>query len=120
VPVTPSTGARARAAGADRPRERARTGEAIALRECRDGVRKRLREVDVGRRDDLVDHPLQPQLLAILGRKNARDAIRVQRIDLRADDDAATAAEDLDVPGAALAQQVEHVGEELDVPALIR
>jgi len=43
----------------------------------------------------------------------------VQLVDFGRHDDAAAAAEDLDVRAAALAQQVEHVLEELDVPTLV-
>jgi len=80
---------------------------------------RRLCQIDVGRGDDLVDHSLQAELLAILRREDPRDAIVVQCLDLGWHDDAAAATEHLDVAGAALAQQVEHVAEELDVPALI-
>ena len=48
------------------------------------------------------------------------DAVRVQLGDLARQDDAAAAAEDLDVLAAALAQQVDHVLEVLDVAALVR
>ncbi len=44
----------------------------------------------------------------------------MQFVDLVGDDHAATATEDLDVRAAPLAQQVEHVLEELDVTALVR
>ena len=63
--------------------------------------------------------PCKPEPLAVLGREDARDAVALQLVDLGGDDDAAAAAEDLDVPGAPLAQQVEHVLEELDVAALV-
>ena len=48
------------------------------------------------------------------------DAVGVQLLDLGRHDHAAAAAEDLDVRAAALAQQVEHVLEVLDVAALVR
>jgi hypothetical protein len=43
----------------------------------------------------------------------------VQQLDLPRDDDTAAPAVDLDVPGAALAQQLHEVGEVLDVAALV-
>ena len=92
----------------------------VAAFERGDVRRKVVTQIDVARADDLVDHALQAQTLAILGRKNACHAVGVQLLDLRRNDYAATAAEDLDVPAAALAQQVEHVLEELDVAALVR
>ena len=82
-------------------------------------LRQILREIGVAGGDDLVDHPLQSQALAVLGREDAGDAVRVQLVDLGRHDHAAAAAEDLDVRAAALAQQVEHVLEELDVAALV-
>jgi hypothetical protein len=44
----------------------------------------------------------------------------VQLLDLGRHDHAAAATEDLDVTAAALAQEVDHVLEELDVTALVR
>ena len=44
----------------------------------------------------------------------------VQRVDLRRDDDTATAAVDLDVSVALLAEAVDEVAEVLDVAALVR
>ena len=67
----------------------------------------------------LIDHPLEAEALAVLGREDTGDAVRVQLVDLGGHDHAAAAAEDLDVRAAALAQQVEHVFEELDVPTLV-
>src|SRR5699024_5426771 len=43
----------------------------------------------------------------------------MQQVDLVLDDDTATTAEDLDVAGAAFCQQLDQVGEVLDVPTLI-
>ena len=79
-----------------------------------------MREIDIGSRDDLVDHPLQAEPLPVLGRKDPRDAIVVQFLDLRRDDHPAAAAEYLDMLAAAFAQQIKHVFEELDMTALIR
>ena len=104
----------------DRPREGAGADVTVGRGEIGDRFRRRLGEVDVGRGDDLVDHPLQPQLLAVLRGEDPGHAVVVQLADLRRHDDAAAAAEDLDVAGAVVAQQVEHVLEELDVPALVR
>ncbi len=81
--------------------------------------RQVVREVDIGRRDDLVDHPLQSELLPVLGREDPRHAVVVQFLDFGRDDHAAAAAEYLDMAGAPLAQQVQHVLEELDVAALV-
>ena len=47
------------------------------------------------------------------------DAVVVQFLDLGRHDDAAAAAEDLDVLAAVGLQQVDHVLEELDVAALV-
>jgi hypothetical protein len=60
-----------------------------------------------------------PTELAVLGGVDAGDAVVVQLADLGRDDDAAPAAEDLDVLAAALAQQVDHVLEVFDVAALV-
>ena len=51
---------------------------------------------------------------------SARHAVALQLGDLGRHDDAAAAAEHLDVLAAALLQQVDHVLEVLDVPALVR
>ncbi len=48
------------------------------------------------------------------------DAVRVQLRGFDRHDHAAAAAEHLDVGAAALAQQIEHVLEKFDVPALVR
>ncbi len=130
VPVMPSTGtvAARRAAG------RASAGSAPGLGE-RDGAGQRGRvarvaasskdagrlrgEVDVALRDHQVDHPGQAEALAVLGGEDARDAALVQQLDLARHDHAAAAAVDPDVPGAALAQQLDEVAEVLDVAALV-
>ena len=77
-------------------------------------------KIDVALSDHRADHSLQSEPLPVLGRKDARDAVVVQLLDLGADDDAAAAAVDANVLAAALAQQIDHVLEELDVPALVR
>ena len=104
----------------DRASQPARACVAVAIAQRLDRLRNRLREVGIRRRDDFVDHALQPEPLPVLGREDARHAVIVQRADFGGYDDAAAAAENLDVACSALAQQVEHVREELDVPALIR
>ena len=71
-------------------------------------------------RDHQVDHPGQAEALAVLGGEDARDAALVQQLDLARHDHAAAAAVDPDVPGAALAQQLDQVAEVLDVAALVR
>src|SRR5437867_221831 len=102
------------------PRDEAREGSLVAALERGEISRQFLGEVDVAGRDDLVDHALQAQPLAVLGREDARDAVFLQVIDLRGNDHAAAAAKNLDVGASALAQKIQHVLEELDVAALIR
>jgi hypothetical protein len=63
--------------------------------------------------------PCQAHALAVLGAVDARDAVGLQLADLGRHDHAAAAAEHLDVLAAALAQQVDHVLEVLDVAALV-
>ena len=58
-------------------------------------------EVDVARRDQLVDHPGQAEPLAVLGEKIVTPR-SCSSGDLLRHDDAAAAAEDLDVAGADL------------------
>ena len=82
-------------------------------------VRRVLREVEVAARQHVVDHALQAHALAVFRRVDARHAAVVQLLDLGRHDDAAAAAEHLDMSSAARAQQLDHVLEELDVPALI-
>ncbi len=99
-------------------RERAPGGVAVALQ--RGHVLGCLRrEVDVAAHHDLADHALQAHALAVLGAVDARHAVVVQLAHLGGHDDAAAAAEDLHVGAAALPQQVDHVLEVLDVPALV-
>ena len=62
--------------------------------------------------------PARPRRWPSSGEKIG-DAARVQQRDLLGDDDAAAAAVDLDVAGAALAQQLDEVAEVLDVAALV-
>ena len=76
-------------------------------------------EVAVALGDHQPDHSLQSHLLPVFRREDARDAIVVQFPDFRRDDDSAATAIDANAFAAALPQQVEHVPEELDVPALV-
>ena len=69
--------------------------------------------------EQVVDHPHQPQLLAVLGRVNLGDAVGFQLGDLRRDDHASSSAEHLDVAGLALTEAVNHVAKELQVAALV-
>ena len=62
----------------------------------------------------------QPEPLAVLRGEDACHAAAVQQLDLPRDDHAAAPAVDLDVPGAALAQQLDQVREVLHVAALVR
>ena len=64
-------------------------------------------------------HPLQPHLLAVVGRVDAGYSVFVKQPDLFRDDDASTAAEDPDVTGASCAQHVQRVFEVLEMAALI-
>ena len=84
-----------------------------------DARRALVGDVEVGLLHDLVDHPLQAHVHAVFRRVDAGDAVRVQFPDLGRHDDAAAAAEDLDVRAAVRLQQVDHVLEELDVAALV-
>src|SRR6266545_4909199 len=77
------------------------------------------RRVLVAAREHVVDHALQTHLLAVFGRINARDAVGLQLANLLGDDHPAAAAEHLDVFSPALAQQVDHVLEVLEVTALV-
>ena len=97
-----------------------RQGPAIARDERVDGRRRQWRQILVGACHHVVDHALQAHLLAVTDRVEMGDAVGVQFLDLVRDDDAAATAEDLDVFAAALAQQVHHVLEELDMAALVR
>jgi hypothetical protein len=76
------------------------------------------RQVLVAAHHHLADHALQAHALAVLGAEDAH-AVVLQLADLGRHDHAAAAAEHLDVRAAALAQQVDHVLEVLDVAALV-
>ena len=87
-----------------------------------DGVeraRRMLRKAVIAAHHHLADHSLQPHALAVLGAVDARHAVGLQLADLVRHDDATATAKHLNVRAAALAQQVDHVLEVLDVPALV-
>jgi hypothetical protein len=67
----------------------------------------------------VVDHPLQAHRMAVVRVSRCARRRRPAARDLGRHDHAAAAAEHLDVRGAALAQQVDHVLEVLDVAALV-
>jgi hypothetical protein len=124
-------GAAARLGGGPHPRDQLAGGAAGLQQGDRPGQGGRVaghdgldrghaRKLDVALLDQLVDHAGQAEALAVLGREDAGDATRVEQVDLVLDDDAAAPAVDLDVARAALAQQLDQVGEELDVAALVR
>ncbi len=77
------------------------------------------RDVEVGLLDEIVDHSLQTHVHAIFGGIDAADTISVQFPDLGRHDDPATTTKDLDLAAAIGLQQVQHVFEEFDVPALV-
>ena len=75
--------------------------------------------IKIGLRHHVIDHALQAKTLAVLWRVDTADPVIVQRTDLFGNDHAAAAAEDAYISPAALAQHVDHVGEEFTVAALI-
>ena len=79
---------------------------------------RHLPQVGVAGADDLVDHAGEAEALAVLGAED-RDPGGAQALDLVGDDDPAATADDLDVAGAGLAQQLDEVLEVLDVAALV-
>ncbi len=81
---------------------------------------RRFARIVVARADDVVDHALQAQLCAVFRGIQAGDAVGHQLADFGGHDDAAAAAEHLDVVATVLAQQIQHVLEEFDMTALIR
>ena len=83
------------------------------------GRRAGVEAVAVGARDQVVDHPGQAHLGAVVGVVDVLDALRMQHRDLFRRDGAAAAAEHADVAGAALGEHVHHVLEELVVAALV-
>ena len=96
-------------------RQAASRGPRIAARR----LRRVRRQVVVAAHHHLADHAGQAHALAVFGAVDAGHAVGLQLVDLGRHDDAAAAAEDLDVRAAALPQQVDHVLEVLDVAALV-
>ncbi len=76
-------------------------------------------EVDIASLDHRQDHADQAEALAVFRAENAAHAVRMQIGNLSRHDHAAAAAEHFDVRAAALFQQIDHVLEVFDVPALI-
>jgi hypothetical protein len=99
---------------ADQPPE----GERVSLPQPGDVLVERRRGGVIALREQIVDHPLQAERAAVVRRVDARDAVGVQLGDLGGQDGPAAAPEQLD-GRSPLLEQVEHVLEELDVPALI-
>src|SRR5262249_11457211 len=65
------------------------------------------------------NHAFEPELTTVLGAKDAFDALGLERFDLARNDHTAAAAEDLDVRCAEIVQELPHVPEVLNVPALV-
>ena len=103
----------------DDPRQNAPAVLAQAAAQTVKRGREILGEVEIGAGEHVVDHALKAHALAVVGRVDAGDAVVPQFADLLGHDDPAAAAEDPNIPRATLTQQVDHVLEELDVPALI-
>lgn len=103
----------------DQLRQRAVTVHDVAALQRRQRRRRILRQVDVALLHHPLDHAGKAHALAVLRAEDARHAIVVQFRDLGWHDDAAATTEHLDVGTAALAQQVDHVLEVLDVAALV-
>lgn len=67
----------------------------------------------------MVDHALEAQGATIIRRIDAVDAISMQLVDFGGQDGTTAAAKEFDVTGAFFAQQIVHVFEKFDVPALV-
>lgn len=67
-----------------------------------------------------VDHCWEPELLAVVRRKDPRHSLRLKKFDLRGDDDPSAAAENLYVARPSLCEELDQILEVLDVAALIR
>ncbi len=91
----------------------------VLVREGGDRCRRLATQIVVAFGDHEPDHSLQAHLLAVFGREDARHTVVVQLLDFGRDDNAAATAENANAFAAPLPQQVEHVLEELDVPALV-
>ncbi len=99
--------------------DRAGQGAGVAGEHVVDGVGGVDGQVDVAGRDDRVDHGGEAEALAVLGREDAGHAVGVELGDLVGDDDAAAAAEHLDVGAALGPEPVDQVAEVLEVAALV-
>ena len=98
-------------------RERARDRQ-VGRRSRLGGERRELLDAR-GALDQVGDHPLEPELLAVAREIDALHPVRLELGRLARGDRAAAAAEDADVPGALLAQHVDRVLEVLEVAALV-
>jgi hypothetical protein len=79
-----------------------------------------LRQVFVAAHHHLANHAGQAHALAVFGAVDAGHAVVHQFLDLAGHNHAATATKHLDVRAAPAFQQIDHVLEVLDVPALVR
>ena len=70
-------------------------------------------------RNEILDHRLQPEFHAVMRVVNPLDAVVHERSDFIGRDRAATTTEDPDVFRTELTQSVDHVTEELVMPALV-
>ena len=132
VPVMPTTGTAAPAAvHCARSWSRLRSGTTSSS--SADSVRA-MRQIRAGRRrvgkrrqllgargalDQVGDHPLEAELLAMAREIDALDPVRLELGGLGRGDRAAATAEDPDVAGALLAEHVDRVLEVLEVAALV-
>ena len=80
--------------------------------------RRKARQIKITLHHAFADHAHQPHALPIFRAKNPH-ALRGQFANLRRHDHAAAAAKHLDMRTAALLQELRHVFEILDMPALI-
>ena len=89
----------------------------VASRHCRWSPDARRAPADA--REHILDHAVEAQAPAVLGRVDLRDAVGLQRRDLVRRNRAAAADHHADVRGALLAQHVDHVAEVFVVAALV-
>ena len=84
------------------------------------GLTRRLSDHwEVATPDDVIDHALQAHFPAVVRVVDALDAVVVELGNLLGENGAASAAEDADVPGPALIEQVLHVFKVLHVASLV-
>ena len=103
----------------DQLRQRAMARASLAVRQCVQRGGSVLREIDVASLNHRQDHAGQAHALAVFGAEDFGDAVGLQFSNLGGNDDAAAASEYLDARAAAFFQQVNHVFEVFDMPALI-